>query len=112
MRQVGVLAAPGIVALREMVDRLKDDNANAERLASAIARLPGVLLDPAIVQTNIIIFGFEHPRYSVPDFLSELRENRVLALATPAGNIRFVTHKDVGDEDVDRAIQTFHKLLD
>ena len=111
MRQAGVLAAPGIVALREMVDRLKEDNANAERLASAIAQLPGVLLDPAIVQTNIIIFGFEHPRFSVPEFLSELKKNRILALATPAGNIRFVTHKDVGDEDVDRAIQTFQKLL-
>lgn len=111
MRQVGVLAAPGIVALTEMVDRLKEDNANAKRLASAIAELPGIQLDTSNVQTNIIIFGFEHPRYSVPDFLSELKKNRVLALATPAGNIRFVTHKDVGEKDVDRAIQVFQKLL-
>lgn len=111
MRQVGILAAPGIVALTEMVDRLKEDNANAKRLASAIAEMPGIRLDPEKVQTNIIIFEFEHPRFSVPEFLSELKENRVLALATPAGNIRFVTHKDVGDEDVDRAIQAFRKLL-
>ena len=111
MRQVGILAAPGIVALTEMVDRLKEDNANAKRLASAIAEMPGIRLDPEKVQTNIIIFDFEHCRFSVPEFLSELKENRVLALATPAGNIRFVTHKDVGDEDVDRAIQAFRKLL-
>ena len=111
MRQVGVLAAPGIVALTEMVDRLKDDNALAKRLASAIAELPGVRLDPALVQTNIIIFDFEHPRLTVPEFLSALKEHRVLALATPAGQIRFVTHKDVGEKDVDRAIQAFHKLL-
>ncbi len=111
MRQVGILAAPGIVALTEMVDRLKEDNANAKKLANAIAELPGVRLNPAIVDTNIIIFGFEHPRLSVSEFLSALKEDRILALATPAGDIRFVTHKDVGEKDVDRAIQAFQKLL-
>jgi len=111
MRQVGVLAAPGIVALTEMVDRLKDDNARAKRLASAIAGLPGILLDPANIQTNIVIFEFDHPEFSVPGFLSKLKEHSVLALSTPSGDIRFVTHKDVGDEDVDRAIQAFQEIL-
>jgi len=110
MRQVGVLAAPGIIALTEMRDRLKDDHDRAKRLASAIAELPGITLDPADVQTNIIIFGFNHPRYSVPTFLEELRNKGVWALAT-TGGIRFVTHKDVGDDDVDRAIATFKQLL-
>lgn len=110
MRQVGVLAAPGIVALTEMVDRLKDDNARAKKLASAIADLPGIQLDPAKIETNIVIFGFDHPRFTVTAFLERLKENGVLALAT-TGGIRFVTHKDVGDEDVDRAVQTFQQLL-
>jgi threonine aldolase len=110
MRQVGVLAAPGIVALTEMVDRLKDDNERAKRLAFGIADLPGIRLDPAKIETNIVIFGFDHPKFSIPEFLAKLKENGVLALAT-TGGIRFVTHKDVGDEDVARAIKVFQKQL-
>jgi threonine aldolase len=110
MRQVGVLAAPGIVALSEMVDRLKEDNARAKRLASAIAEMPGILLDPANIETNIVIFGFDHPSLSIPEFLAKLKEHAILALAT-TGGIRFVTHKDVDDEDIDRAIQAFGKIL-
>jgi threonine aldolase len=111
MRQVGVLAAPGIVALTEMADRLKEDNANAKTLALAIAEMPGIRLDPALIQTNIVIFDLEHPRWTVPGFLSALKERHILALATPAGQIRFVTHKDVGIDDVDKAIQAFRSLL-
>lgn len=110
MRQVGVLAAPGIIALTEMRDRLKDDHDRAGRLAAAIAGLPGITLNPADVQTNIIIFGFNHPKFTVPSFLEELKNKGVGALAT-AGGIRFVTHKDVGDDDVDRAIAAFKQLL-
>lgn len=110
MRQVGVLAAPGIVALTEMPDRLKDDNARAKRLATAIADMPGISLDPAHVETNIVIFGFDHPKFTIPEFLAKLKENAILALAT-TGGIRFVTHKDVGDEDIDRAILAFQRLL-
>ena len=110
MRQVGVLAAPGIVALTEMIDRLKEDNDRAKRLASAIASMPGIRLDPAKIETNIVIFGFDHPKFSILEFLAKLKEHAVLALAT-TGGIRFVTHKDVGDEDVDRAINSFQKLL-
>lgn len=57
MRQAGVLAAAGIVALETMVDRLAEDHANARRLAEGLAMLPGVLLDPEQIHTNIVIFG-------------------------------------------------------
>ena len=110
MRQVGVLAAPGIIALTEMRDRLKDDHARARRLAEAIAGLPGITLDPATVETNIIIFGFNHPKHTCQTFLDELKKKGVLALAT-TGGIRFVTHKDVGDEDVERAVAAFKEIL-
>ena len=110
MRQVGVLAAPGIVALSEMRDRLVEDHVRAKKLAEAISLLPGIYLDPQDVETNIIIFGFEHPRYSVHEFLAELKEERILALAT-TGGIRFVTHKDVDDGDVERAVEAFRKIL-
>lgn len=110
MRQVGVLAAPGIVALTEMRDRLPEDHALAKRLAEKIAGLPGITLDPGLIDTNIIIFGFDHPKYTIPEILSKLREEKVLALAT-TGGIRFVTHKDVVDKDLERAVKAFQKLL-
>jgi threonine aldolase len=112
MRQVGVIAAPGLIALTEMVGRLAEDHARAKRLAEAIAVYPGVKLDPAEVQTNILIFGFEHPKLTVAAFLGELRERGILALAAPGGiGIRMVTHKDVGDEDVERAASAFRAIL-
>jgi threonine aldolase len=110
MRQVGVIAAPGLIALTEMTDRLGDDHARAKRLAQAIAGLPGIELDPAGVETNIILFRFEHPRLTIPQFLDALERRGVLALAV-FGGIRFVTHKDVGDDDVDRAIAAFREIL-
>jgi len=110
MRQVGVLAAPGIVALTEMVDRLKEDHERAKKLAVAIAALPGISLNPEHVQTNIIIFGLEHSKISSPEFLAKMKERGILALAT-TGGIRFVVHKDIGDEDIDKAISAFHDIL-
>jgi len=110
MRQVGVLAAPGIIALTEMVDRLKDDHVRAKKLAREISVLPGVKIDPTTVETNIIIFGFEHPTITVPAMLQNMKEKGILALAV-SGGIRMVTHKDVGDEDVDRAIRAFKNIL-
>ena len=110
MRQVGVLAAPGIIALTEMVGRLKDDHARAKTLARGISGLPGIKLDPDSVETNIIIFGFDHPAISVAGMLEKMKDKGVLALAV-SGGIRMVTHKDVGDEDVDRAIKAFKDIL-
>jgi threonine aldolase len=110
MRQVGVIAAPGIVALSEMRERLPEDHARAKTLAENITGLPGIKLDPDLIDTNIIIFGFDHPSYSIADFLARLREEKILALAT-TGGIRFVTHKDVDDNDVDKTSKTFRKLL-
>lgn len=110
MRQVGVLAAPGIIALTEMVGRLKDDHARAKKLAEGIRGLPGIKINPDSVQTNIIIFAFDHPAISVSAMLEKMRDKGILALAV-SGGIRMVTHKDVGDEDVDRAIRAFRQIL-
>jgi threonine aldolase len=110
MRQVGILAAAGILALTEMVERLKDDHVRAKKLAMAIAELPGIKLNTEWIQTNIIIFGFDHPRLTIPELLTRLREHKILALAT-TGGIRFVTHKDVDDGDIDRAVEAFKKIL-
>jgi threonine aldolase len=110
MRQVGVLAAPGIIALTEMTGRLKDDHARAKELAQGIHGLPGVRINPEAVQTNIVIFGFDHPAISVSAMLEKMKDKGILALAV-SGGIRMVTHKDVGDEDVDRAVKAFQEIL-
>jgi len=110
MRQVGVLAAPGLIALTEMVDRLEDDHARAKALARGISGFPGVRLDPGSVETDIVIFGFEHPTITVPDMIGRMKEKGILALAV-SGGIRMVTHKDVGDADVARAIAAFKTIL-
>jgi threonine aldolase len=111
MRQVGVLAAPGIIALTEMPGRLADDHRRAKALARGIAGLPGVAIDPDRIETNIVILGFVHPKYTVAQFLAALKEKGILAM-TVAGGIRFVTHKDVDDADVERAVAAFRTILE
>jgi len=111
MRQVGVLAAPGIVALTEMVDRLKEDHVRAKKLALAIQDLPGINLNPDHIDTNIVIFGFNHAKISIPEFLARLKDREILALATSGGRIRFITHNDIGDKDLEKAITAFREIL-
>src|SRR5580692_11996850 len=101
MRQAGVLAAPGLVALRDMTERLPEDHRRAARLAEAVAtRWPACGLDPASVHTNIVTF--EHPE---PDkLLAHLEDRGVLAHAVAPGVVRFVTHHDVDDAGIERAL--------
>jgi threonine aldolase len=110
MRQVGVLAAAGLLALTEMPARLVEDHRRAKRLAESIAGLPGVDLNPSQVETNIIVFGFRHPKITIPDLLAELKKREVWVLAV-FGGVRMVTHKDVDDADVDRASNAFREIL-
>jgi threonine aldolase len=99
LRQVGVLAAAGLVAL-DRVERLQEDHDRARRLAEATAaRWPGSV-DPALVQTNIVLVAVPH----VGPVLRHLADRGVVALASRAGTIRMVTHADLDDADVDRAV--------
>ncbi len=101
MRQAGVLAAPGLVALRDMIERLPEDHVRAARLAEAVAeRWPGCGLDPAAVRTNIVTF-----RHAAPDkLLAHLEGHGVLAHAIAPGTVRFVTHRDVDDAGIARTV--------
>jgi threonine aldolase len=110
MRQAGILAAAGLIALTGMPARLHEDHARARRLADALAGLPGIKIDPADVETNIVIFDVAHPRLSVPAVLEKMKDQGVWALSVGVG-IRMVTHKDVGDADVDRAIAAVREIL-
>jgi threonine aldolase len=101
MRQAGVLAAPGLVALRDMVGRLHEDHARAGLLGEAVAqRWPDCGLDPATVRTNIVTFAHPEPE----KLLAHLEGRGVLAHAIAPGTMRLVTHHDVDDAGVARAI--------
>ena len=101
MRQAGVIAAAALYALDHHVERLADDHARARRLAEELAGLPGVHLDPATVETNIVIF-------TVPDargFCAALEGDGVILGALDDRRVRAVTHLDVDDGGVDRALE-------
>jgi len=109
MRQAGVIAAAGIVALERMVDRLAEDHANARRLAEGIAQLPCVRVDPASVQTNIVIFGIERPG-GTEEIVAGCAARKVKVHAIGPTSIRCVTHKDVDAEDIGRALDALREI--
>lgn len=111
MRQAGVLAAAGIVALEKMVDRLAEDHANARLLGEGLAQIPGIKLDLATVQTNMVTFEIEKPGLDGAAFVRELLVRGVKANATGPRRIRFVTHKDVNREDVLTALKVVEEIM-
>jgi threonine aldolase len=108
MRQVGVIAAAGIVSLETMVERLAQDHENARILAEGLAAMPGIRLDAASVQTNIVAFELEG--WEPPDFLAALKEVGVLAVPFGPHRIRMVTHNDVSREDVEKALERIRSV--
>jgi threonine aldolase len=107
MRQAGVIAAAGIVALETMVDRLTDDHARARTLAEALAERWPRSVEPNQVTTNIVCVRAD----AVPEkFIARLGDLGVRAGTIDARTIRFVTHKDVDDAAIDRVIATFDTI--
>ena len=108
MRQAGVLAAAALVALDEMVDRLAEDHANALRLAQGLSRIPGILIDPAQIHTNIVIF--EVAGGEPVEFLGRLRERGVLGSHTHGPKLRMVTHYGIEQHDIDEALDAVESV--
>ena len=108
MRQAGVIAAAGLIALRKGPGRLAEDHENARRLALVLAELPGVEIDPALVQTNIVLCRISGPGRAA-GFLDRLQENGVLASYVSAGEVRFVTHLDATGPQIDEAIERIRR---
>jgi threonine aldolase len=115
MRQAGVLAAAGLISLERMVDRLVEDHANARTLAEALAAMPGLVIDLASVQTNIVIIrvdrGDRARSIAATDEIVKgcaARKVKIHAMGPTA--IRCVTHKDVDAEDIRRAVDAFREL--
>jgi threonine aldolase len=109
LRQAGVLAAAGLHALEQHVGRLPEDHARAARLARALAELPQFEIDPATVQTNIVIAELRRPG-DTDRLIAALRAEGVLAGAMGPGRIRFVTHLDVDDAGLERALRVLRAL--
>jgi threonine aldolase len=108
MRQVGVIAAAGIVALDQMVDRLADDHANARALAEGLATIPGVSVDPGLVQTNILFFKPE--RGDSAEVGRRLTERGVLSSGS-LGRVRMVTHYGIERADVDYVLENVREVV-
>jgi threonine aldolase len=103
MRQAGVLAAAGLLALEEGPKRLQEDHDNAQVLAKRLERVPAVQLNAGMVQTNIVIFSVKPSGLTSAEFLSRLATRNVLAVPVDAERVRMVTHLDVSRSDIETA---------
>jgi threonine aldolase len=109
MRQAGVIAAPGIIALTEMVSRLADDHRHARILADGIAALPGVVLDPPEVDTNIVVFRM--PAVAHAEALeAALGREGVLVSNFGGGRLRVVTHDGITEADCRAAVKVMKRV--
>ena len=109
MRQTGMLAAAGLVALDTMVDRLAEDHANARTLAEGLAELPGVSCDLSRVQTNLVYFDVA--KLTAAEFQDACRRRGLLGEATDRQRVRFVTHNGITAADVQAALEICEEVM-
>lgn len=113
MRQAGILAAAGIVGLNEMVDRLAEDHANAQRLARGLAELPGIRVAPETVESNILFFDVLDASGQSRNaaFTQAAAQAGALFSSGDQGGIRAVTHYGISGADIERALEICHSLV-
>ncbi|MFB3827075.1 MAG: low specificity L-threonine aldolase [Bryobacteraceae bacterium] len=111
MRQAGVLAAAGLIALEETPRRLPEDHANARFLAEGLANLPGIRLDPTAVQTNIVIFDVQGTGMQAAEISARLKERGVLINPVNQRLMRAVTHYDVDRAGCETALKRISEVL-
>lgn len=107
MRQAGVIAAAGVVALDTMVDRMVDDHVNARKLAEGLAGMDGISIEPESLPTNLVFFDVEHRDRA--GFARKLNERGVLG-GGPQKRWRYVTHYGITEEDIDHALDVFETV--
>jgi len=111
MRQAGILAAAGIVALTEMVDRLSDDHENAGKLAEGLADMEGLFIDLDVVTTNIVYVDLTHETLTAQIMAERLHSRGIRLLPTGPKRLRAVTNYHVTSSDIDYALDTFLSIL-
>jgi threonine aldolase len=112
MRQAGVLAAAGIVALNEMVGRLADDHANAKKLAMGLTEIPGISINPDHIQTNILFFEITREDMTPEQFVQKIDAEGIRMLPVGPRQVRAVTHYHITAEDIDQALSVISRVMD
>ncbi len=113
MRQAGVMAAAGLISLRQMVDRLADDHQRAQKLALGLAQIPGILVQPEMVKTNMVFFNLAPDVPILADVITEAMQQRANIWVGPTGwrSFRAVTHYWIGDQEIDLFLNTLRAIL-
>lgn len=111
MRQAGIIAAAGIVALENMTERLAEDHANAHRLVEGISRIRGLAADPDHVRTNILFFDLTDRRLTEDAFIARLKERGVLLHHAGPFRFRMVTHYGIGEADIETAMEALRSVM-
>lgn len=111
MRQAGIIAAAGIIAIEKMVDRLKDDHENAKMLANGLAKL-GLPIDPLSIHTNILIYDVSTLGIDAETWVSRVSEYGIKFTAVDAKRVRMVTHRGLQREDVEYTLNAAAKTVD
>jgi threonine aldolase len=111
MRQAGILAAAGVVALEAMVDRLAEDHANAAWIAERLSGMRGIGIDPSRVRTNIVIFDVAGTGWTPAEFCARLRERGIRTSPFGATVVRIVTHYDAPREACEHAVARIEEML-
>ncbi|MGQ9534879.1 MAG: low-specificity L-threonine aldolase [bacterium] len=111
MRQAGIIAAAGIVALNEMVDRIKEDHNNARALAEGISKIPGLKIDLERVKTNIIYFDLVSEKISAEELLTKSAEKGIKFLSTNNNRFRMVTHYGITEEDIKTVVKALSEIM-
>jgi len=113
MRQAGVLAAAGLVALREMVERLADDHRRAQTLAQGLAQIPGVIVQPEQVKTNMVFFGLDDTVAITAVDIADALQERANVWVGPNSlrSFRAVTHYWIGDQEVAIFLDALREIL-
>jgi threonine aldolase len=111
MRQVGIIAAAGVYALTHNVERLAEDHARARRLAEGVHGLSKLEIDPEKVQTNIVVVDVAKSGLGVDDCILLLEKRGILVVPFGRTTIRAVTHLDIDDKDIEKAVSVFEQVF-
>jgi threonine aldolase len=113
MRQAGILAAAGLVSLNDMIERLADDHDHAQQLAQGLAQIPGTVIDPSVVKTNLVFFGLaDEVALTARDVIEQLKSRANIWLgATGRRSFRAVTHYWISERDVTLFLDTLSNIL-
>ena len=111
MRQSGIIAAAGIDALEQMVDRLAEDHENARHLAEGIARIPGLSIELNRIQTNIVYFDMAKDGFTAEKLVTQLADRGTKILQVAPGRLRAVTHYGISAEDIDLALAALNEVM-